>query len=876
MAWPNFSFELTAEDLARLNGTGTPTPAPTPAPVVSGATAGATTAVPAPLPAGVRASRVINQAAPAPATEVSRFVPAPTTAPAPAPSSAPGITGGAVDSINNTVSRFQGALTIPPPVPTPTQIDTTSTATTAPGGVRPDRILSQTAPAPATEVSRFAPAPATPTTPPAPVMAPPPEPVKTAEPAVTKPAMPTPVEAAPAGPTVSAPTTGAPAGGIDVAPPSNPIISPSLPPDDPFRGAMEDFFAQAKNWMSGTSDPAIRTAMNRALDQVGLHNQAAMDALKMQINQDPTLRGQGAGLAMLNSMARDQNFKVDDIIANMSEKNLERMVNMQKYGFEAGMKIEGLQFERRQELADNLIESGDYSGAAAILQQNAENIAPGMGLHISAESLKNRDPFEINRVSNMLSLVKDLAKTDPAAATSLLNSMIAGNPTLKSWLPEGITAEQMITSIASGQTAANAGAADTVRTSIREDIANGGDYGMVSSRMVDLFKLQGRDATKEGSTLTLERINEIREGEGLPPILDKAELDEIDFEELGYKNQFYADQAKANEAPWQSTYDAIMKSSDAVKFLDPALFVNGTDALKDFLINQSLGIDEYDFDPATGTLVPTASSTVTVPWEDPKRFSMFYHMPLATFDADGKVIGTDFSLGGSAFSTASPKNENDTALQPKYAAYLSEMASKGTQGTVPLSAPEWYFATAGGTKPVNATNIPSSVTAGTPSDLNSVTNLGADYDPIKFKSDFNLMTPTAAATQLKDPAFLQHAIDSGSIPVLNNPSVLATTDFSDIQKNSLGYAVINGKPVQIGKSGTTSPPDSATTLPGIAGALGPTPVSLKYVSFVKDGKTYWLITDSKSPKYPAGMIGQGDPSSAPINVSPTNIGNYNG
>lgn len=729
MAWaPNVSFDLSADNVRRLQPPAPPAPAPV-----------QTTAIPLPN------QTILNQ--PAPVQAPAQAMPLP----------------------NQTI-------TYPPPAPAPIQ-------TTSPAPV----VAPAPAPAP---VQAPAPAQAMPlpnqtvTYPPAPAptiqdqsAALGPQPVQTTAP--TTPTVPT-----------GAPTT-----------PTSPVTPPAT---DTWDGALSEFQKLAKDWMAGGDNQAVRTAMNRALDMVGLQNQAQMDALKMQINQDPTLRGQGAGIALLSSMARDQNFKVDDIIGQMSERNLERIVDLQKYGFDKGLQVDQLRYTRNQDLANTLIESGDYAGAAALLMKNAESIAPGMGLNITAESLKNRDPYEINRLNGMISLVKDLARTDPKAATSLLSSMISSNPTLKSWLPEGITADQMISSFVTGSGAANAGAASTLGTAIRQSIADGGDFLSVETRLTDLFKLQNRDATKEGSALSLERINEIRKEEGLEALTSKDDLDEIDFQDYGLKNEFYKLEAKSNEEPWKPLYDMIMSSPDAAKFLDPSLFPGGADAVKNFVIGYSTGLVSFDYDPETGTFVPSASE-YSVPWEDPKLYPMFYHMPKAIFNPDGTVNG-DYSRGGTSFSETSPKTDAEAKLQEQYAAYSQVQKTSGGSA---LSAPQWYFATAGGTKPVNLKNIPADMLTGTRSDPNSPLNIGgpgsttevSTFDPIKFKTDFGNLSGTALSTNMKDAAFVTNAVSSGAIQNITALNTITGSSSSYwngiIGGSSNGWIAIKGKPFKI-------------------------------------------------------------------------------
>lgn len=102
----------------------------------------------------------------------------------------------------------------------------------------------------------------------------------------------------------------------------NPVKTTEVKPAEPpagevtqpqnFDDSLAEFQKTAANWQAGIDDPIFRTAANRLITRLGLMNQADQDALQMQINQDPELRGQGAGRALLAMMSRDQNFKLDD------------------------------------------------------------------------------------------------------------------------------------------------------------------------------------------------------------------------------------------------------------------------------------------------------------------------------------------------------------------------------------------------------------------------------------------------------------------------------------------------------------------------------------------------------------------------------------
>ncbi len=109
-----------------------------------------------------------------------------------------------------------------------------------------------------------------------------------------------------------------------------------------------------RNLATMKDDPAFRAKFNQTMMTLGLQNQAASDALKMRINQDPSLRGQPAGEAILSLWASKTGMAKDQLIAEMGVEELKRIADLNKYG------IDGLYKLSRDKMSDNEKDLLDY------------------------------------------------------------------------------------------------------------------------------------------------------------------------------------------------------------------------------------------------------------------------------------------------------------------------------------------------------------------------------------------------------------------------------------------------------------------------------------------------------------------------------------
>ena len=192
------------------------------------------------------------------------------------------------------------------------------------------------------------------------------------------------------------------------------VAATPAPSANPYADALASFQATAQNWQNGVSDPLYAAAANTAIQSLSLMNQAQMDQLKMQIASDPTLAGQGAGYAALASMARSANSNIDQVIGTLSQASMQRILDMQKYGFEQGVNLVNdintnnanvaavaqntAQIARTNNLQDanNLLSTGDYVGAAAALNKTIQTDMPGSGIVVDPATLQKNSALTLN------------------------------------------------------------------------------------------------------------------------------------------------------------------------------------------------------------------------------------------------------------------------------------------------------------------------------------------------------------------------------------------------------------------------------------------------------------------------------------------------
>ncbi len=606
--------------------------------------------------------------------------------------------------------------------------------------------------------------------------------------------------AIPTGPTDTTAADAAAAAAANAPVSAPPKTEPSL--DD----NMATYEKIAMDWANGVVDDKVfRTTANRAILQMGLNNQAETDALQMRINQDPALKGQGAGAALLSIMAANQNFSADQMFGELAQSAQEKILDMQKYGLQQGIHVNQMRREndyrklgllqdagdfagaaalaakiadfpgvtispsnftasraRTSEDAQNLINAGNYEGAAAKLSQltgtkvdaatlqmrdpfvwkqaqmledkgdfeGASKMYAANGLNISADDLRAQSPFQQTSWTNTLDGIKALASVNPAAATAQLD-LLMKNPAAAKYLgfTAGMTAQDLINSIVTGKYQAE----QQMRAGLQSEINLKAKSQVGFSQALVDYKAMGTQAwagfTQDGKKMAsgdLEGFNAARTALGMSEVHMDGQGNIVDAQNNMLMDDDFAESAAAADyasrketmakQPWQAAYENLMGPGSELR--ERILSIPGGEAsVKESLQMLYLG-GGYKLDPATQTMVP--DYTGGMPWDNPSTKHIFHNWPLATFGADGTIEGK-YDLGGEVYGdtvgdTMIQKMPDDEALEDAYSKYRYNNGA--------LSAPEWYFATAGGTRPEDKTKIPADLKVA------DMTNPGTTTTPV--------------------------------------------------------------------------------------------------------------------------------------------------
>lgn len=360
---------------------------------------------------------------------------------------------------------------------------------------------------------------------------------------------------------------------------------------------------------------------------------------------------------------------------------------------------------KQWEIAQALEAKGDFEGASAAYKK--------LGLDVTADDLRAQDPFQQQTWTNTLDAIKAQATTNPALATAQLQTLM-NNPAAAKYL--GFTpdtnAAELINSIVTGQYQAD----QQMRTGLQAEINLKAKSNVSFSQALVDYKAMGplawQGMTQSGKKMAgsdLSGFNTARQSLGMGDVHKDAQgnivdaqgnaLTDEDFAETAAAADYRSRMDKIKTQPWESAYENLMAPNSA--FREKILSLpGGEQAVKESLQMLYLG-GGYKLDEATGTLVPDYAGGM--PWDNPNTAHMFHNWPLAQFNTDGSVNGA-YDLGGETYGdklgdNVIQKMPDDEALDSAYAKY------KYNNGT--LSASEWYFATAGGTKKEDKTRIPT-------------------------------------------------------------------------------------------------------------------------------------------------------------------------
>lgn len=491
------------------------------------------------------------------------------------------------------------------------------------------------------------------------------------------------------------------------------IIDPVVGPVIPIENVMTDIDQinqlAVDLALGKIEDPVFNKAINTEIQLLGLMNQAQMEDLEQRIAGDPNLRAQGAGLGFLMMMNREQNFNVGNMLSRLTVASMDRLIDMQRFGIQTALQIDAQKKADERQAIQDLIAAGDFESAATALNSNINNILPGISATITAQDLQKRDPTWIQDSRDMLTIIQNTALTDPEAAIALMEDFIARDPDI--W--GNVDARAFVEGLASGEFSDRLPEIERFQVEITTNARSEAPWGSVQGIYESLQNGGLIDYEPQGRNLTLEEANTLYEEFGMVPVDSLEDLDAEDFTELGQLKDYSDRKVDTSEAGiFKAVKDFILSDPSAERWFNPDFFAGGQNAIDNYVSQIVLG-GTYTIDPATGIAVPDLEAFNGSFWEVPEAYSAFYTWPEATFGEDGN-LATDaegnllsFYEGGDPYDTQDDgsgtfqETEEDKDLDTKFGTYRQN----GGQ----LDAQSWYFATAGGSRPVDETKIPDGV-----------------------------------------------------------------------------------------------------------------------------------------------------------------------
>lgn len=464
-------------------------------------------------------------------------------------------------------------------------------------------------------------------------------------------------------------------------------IDPTKPAPQPTPeqdlATVRDFFQQL---MTTQDDPVLKKQWNQLLISRGLENQAAMDALKMRINQDPALAGQPAGDTMLMEFVRDSGFSLDQARAQLTVEAANRIRDLNQYGAENFLKLAQYRQTRGDAERKELLAADDLDGYAKAFKAST-------GLDVDVSKLKELSPATTQAVDSLSkAMVRNIESGNMEAARRNFESIKALAPSLYG----ALTFEDAV----SGKDAylLQSEARQAVGAMVRTQVSQGNLQGALAG--IEQLMPNLADRQKAGGQMVqatdLTQINDALRAAGMSEVLDKADL--IGREEDVWKAM---ELAKLQQASGKTVVD------DTVSMLQgelQKLGFNPTDpeaarALRSYALNLQL---TGGLKIGTDGKVSLDANSVIPPW-DPKSLDSHLFTDWPILGADGKT-----SSGWDPYGKDNPRPAEDTAL----GRYYNDLDGKWedyilkTPAASRLTREQWFYATTAGTTAPDPTKVP--------------------------------------------------------------------------------------------------------------------------------------------------------------------------
>jgi hypothetical protein len=559
-------------------------------------------------------------------------------------------------------------------------------------------------------------------------------------------------------------------------------------------------------------DPIAAVQFNQILNNSGPKNQATLSALGMKLAQQ-NMDGQGAGSALLEMLARDQDYDVGQLQAQVASDSAKRLADMNTWGFQKALDIQQAQDKQVRDDLSTALANGQLDTAAGLWSK----VYPGVPFDSGAA--KAASPQQTASFNSRMKLVDQyVAQGDATNAKAIMDQLAGSMPEMFGFPNDPEAAKKAVSGIDyTSEAWANNIKFQSDATTAARTAALQGDMAGLSSSIDQIFSKMTPAAvesiaTSAANTRPLDEINKILAASGMAPVASTDEAKMLD------KTQF-AKAVKSYDLMANSKKDVVDGLLDTFAKADPAIAIDpaARNAAKAWLAMHAYGIAT---NPDTGAVTNfTLDDKSTPPWDasSPQAY-MFMDWPVATFNADGSVAQrsyngmTPYSQDYKPGDLTSPKGKEDSRLDKAYEQYVFSVPA---DERLPMES--WYYATSGGTKDVNKDSLTGSLKPdNTP-------------DPQKVAA---LQQKVVSGGQLTDDD-IKLAIASKAIPSYTASSVGGLTGDAGKQFMTAhpdGTFLVNNKQAKL--------IDSVHVSGGVSGG-----VDYAKVQDPKSGKIYFMLPD---------------------------------
>lgn len=534
-------------------------------------------------------------------------------------------------------------------------------------------------------------------------------------------------------------------------------------------------------------DPIAKIQYNQILTGTGPRNQAMLQNLGMKLKQ-ANLDGQGAGSAMLAMLARDNEYNVDQLMANVSADSAKRLYDANVHGFDKAIEInQANETQRRADLAAAL-QNGQLGAAKDLFEQ----VYPGIPFDEAAA--KAASPQATANFNSRMKLVDQfVSQGDATQAKAVFDKLAEDMPEMFGFPNDPAAAKAAMAGVDFTTEAwQNNLKAQNDASAAARTAALQGDQSALSSSIDQLFAkmtpaaVEGL-ATSAAKSRSLDEINKILAASGMAPVATTDEAQLLD------KTKF-AKAVKTYDLMQDSKKNVVDGLLDTFASADPAIAIDpaARTAAKAWLAMHAYGIAT---DPNGGVTNFTLDDKATPPWDpsSPQAY-LFMDWPVASFNPDGTVAErsyngmTPYSTEYKPGDTTTAKGREDARLDKAYEQYVFS-----TDPAERLDMNKWYFASQGGTKPADQKLLSGALKTPDPKDVKPTYDPANPADMDKVLLDYrktNVLTPEMAtflnqSGQLKTTTAKSLASQGGSQTAAEALANTAQGGFTQLENGAI-------------------------------------------------------------------------------------------